>query len=152
MVELESDQRRFILSVFGQGGVGKTTLLKQFRKIASENNFATALSNDEETSVPKVMARLAQQFENQGHKLEKFSERYKVYRQKKQELESDPEAPQGFSAFLGQAVAKGGLRLAKEVPVAGAAMDFVDADAFASQAGEWASYVAKKLTNKDEER
>ena len=140
------------MSVFGQGGVGKTTLLKQFRKIASENNFATALSNDEETSVPKVMARLAQQFENQGHKLEKFSERYKVYRQKKQELESDPEAPQGFSAFLGQAVAKGGLRLAKEVPVAGAAMDFVDADAFASQAGEWASFVAKKLTNKDEVR
>ena len=152
VLSLESDQRRFILSVFGQGGVGKTTLLKQFRKIASENNFATALSNDEETSVPKVMARLAQQFENQGHKLEKFSERYKVYRQKKQELESDPEAPQGFSAFLGQAVAKGGLRLAKEVPVAGAAMDFVDADAFASQAGEWASFVAKKLTNKDEVR
>ena len=149
---LESELRRFFLSVFGQGGVGKTTLLKQFRKIASENNFATALSNDEETSVPKVMARLAQQFENQGHKLEKFSERYKVYRQKKQELESDPEAPQGFSAFLGQAVAKGGLRLAKEVPVAGAAMDFVDADAFASQAGEWASFVAKKLTNKDEVR
>ena len=152
VLSLESDQRRFILSVFGQGGVGKTTLLKQFRKIASENNFATALSNDEETSVPKVMARFAQQFENQGHKLEKFSERYKVYRQKKQELESDPEAPQGFSAFLGQAVAKGGLRLAKEVPVAGAAMDFVDADAFASQAGEWASFVAKKLTNKDEVR
>ena len=151
-LSLESEQRRFILSVFGQGGVGKTTLLKQFRKIASENNFATALSNDEETSVPKVMARLAQQFENQGHKLEKFSERYKVYRQKKQELESDPEAPQGFSAFLGQAVAKGGLRLAKEVPVAGVAMDFVDADAFASQAGEWASFVAKKLTNKDEVR
>ena len=151
-LSLESDQRRFILSVFGQGGVGKTTLLKQFRKIASENNFATALSNDEETSVPKVMARLAQQFENQGHKLEKFSERYKVYRQKKQELESDPEAPQGFSAFLGQAVAKGGLRLAKEVPVAGAAMDFVDTDAFASQAGEWASFVAKRLTNKDEVR
>ena len=151
-LSLESDQRRFILSVFGQGGVGKTTLLKQFRKIAEENNFATALSDDEETSVPKVMARFAQQFENQGHKLEKFSDRYKVYRQKKQELESDPEAPQGFSAFLGQAVAKGGLRLAKEVPVAGAAMDLVDADAFASQAGEWASFVAKKLTNKDEVR
>ena len=27
-LSLESDQRRFILSVFGQGGVGKTTLLK----------------------------------------------------------------------------------------------------------------------------
>ena len=148
----ENDQRRFIFSVFGQGGVGKTTLLGQFRKIAEENNFVPALSNDEERSVSQVMARLALELEKLGHKLDKFSERYKVYRQKKQELESDPEAPQGFSAFLGQAVAKGGLKLAKQVPVAGAAMDFVDADAFASQAGEWTSFVAKKLTNKDEVR
>ncbi|MGB6296331.1 MAG: tetratricopeptide repeat protein [Rivularia sp. (in: cyanobacteria)] len=151
-LSLDNDQRRFIFSVFGQGGVGKTTLLGQFRKIAEESSVVTALTNDEERSVPQAMARLAQHFEKQGHKLDKFGERYKVYRQKKQELESDPEAPQGFSAFLGQTVAKGGLKLAKEVPVAGAAIDFVDADAFASQAGEWTSFVAKKLTNKDEVR
>ena len=151
-LSLDNDQRRFIFSVFGQGGVGKTTLLGQYRKIAEAAKVVTALTDDEERSVPEAMARLAQHFEKQGHKLDKFDERYKVYRQKKQELESDPEAPQGFSAFLGQAVAKGGLKLAKQVPVAGAAMDFVDADAFASQAGEWTSFVAKKLTNKDEVR
>ena len=151
-LSLDNDQRRFIFSVFGQGGVGKTTLLGQYRKIAEGIKVVTALTDDEERSVPEAMARLAQHFEKQNYKLEKFSERYKVYRQKKQELESDPEAPQGFSAFLGQAVAKGGLKLAKQVPVAGAAMDFVDADAFASQAGEWTSFVAKKLTNKDEVR
>ncbi|WP_228060151.1 tetratricopeptide repeat protein [Plectonema radiosum] len=151
-LSLDNDQRRFIFSVFGQGGVGKTTLLGQYRKIAETVKVVTALTDDEERSVPEAMARLAQHFEKQGHKLDKFGERYKVYRQKKQELESDPEAPQGFSAFLGQAVAKGGLKLAKQVPVAGVAMDFVDADAFASQAGEWTSFVAKKLTNKDEVR
>jgi hypothetical protein len=145
----------FIFNIWGQGGVGKSTLLRQFRKLAEECEtppFATALTNDGETTVPEAMGRLAEQLEQQGHKLTQFSERYKVYRQKKQELESDPEAPQGFSAFVGKAIAKGGLGLAKQIPGSGAVTPFLDEEAISSQAGEWTSYVAKKLTNKDEVR
>ncbi len=36
------------------------------------------------------------------------------------------------------------------MPVGGVAFDFVDEDALSNQAGEWASYVAKKLSNKDD--
>lgn len=36
--------------------------------------------------------------------------------------------------------------------MAGVAFDFVDEEAATEQAGEWFSYVAKKLTNKDEVR
>jgi tetratricopeptide (TPR) repeat protein len=102
--------------------------------------------------MPEAMGRLAEQIEQQGHRLTQFAERYKVYRQKKQELESDPEAPQGFSAFVGKAIAKGGLGLAKQIPGSGAVTPFLDEEAISSQAGEWTSYVAKKLTNKDEAR
>ncbi|MEH2406936.1 tetratricopeptide repeat protein [Nostoc sp.] len=147
---LEDDRRCFLFNVWGQGGVGKSTLLRQFRKIADEAKIISAYIDEAEKSVPEVMSRLAEELERQGHKLTQFTERYKVYRQKRQELETDPEAPQGFSAFVGKTVVKTGVRLARRVPVGGAVFDFVDEDALATQAGEWASYVAKKITNKDE--
>ncbi|AVH70202.1 tetratricopeptide repeat protein [Nostoc sp. 'Lobaria pulmonaria (5183) cyanobiont'] len=147
---LEDDRRRFLFNVWGQGGVGKSTLLRQFRKIADEAKIISANIDEAEKSVPEVMGRLAEELERQGHKLTQFTERYKVYRQKRQELETDPEAPQGFSAFVGKTVVKTGVRLARRVPVGGVVLDFVDEDALATQAGEWASYVAKKITNKDE--
>ncbi|MEH2302724.1 MAG: tetratricopeptide repeat protein [Nostoc sp.] len=149
---LEDYRRRFLFNVWGQGGVGKSTLLRQFRKVADEAKIISAYIDEAEKSVPEVMGRLAEELERQGHKLTQFTERYKVYRQKRQELETDPEVPQGFSAFVGKTVVKTGVRLARRVPVGGAVFDFVDEDALATQAGEWASYVAKKITNKDEVR
>jgi hypothetical protein len=151
-LSLEDSRRHFLFNVWGQGGVGKSTLLRQFRKMAESAKIIAAHTDDSEKSVPEAMGRLAEQLEQQNYKLPQFTERYKVYRQKRQELESDPEAPQGFSAFVGKTVAKTGVLLARRVPVGGAVFDFIDEDAVASQAGEWASYVAKKLTNKDEVR
>ncbi|MEH2354448.1 tetratricopeptide repeat protein [Nostoc sp.] len=149
---LEDNCRRFLFNVWGQGGVGKSTLLRQFRKIADETKIISAYIDEAEKSIPEVMSRLAEDLEQQGHKLTQFTEHYKVYRQKRQELETDPEAPQGFSAFIGKTVLKTGVRLARRVPVAGAVFDFVDEDALATQAGKWSSYVAKKITNKDQVR
>ncbi|WP_445637231.1 Tetratricopeptide repeat protein [Nostoc sp. DSM 114161] len=148
----EDDRRCFLYNIWGEGGVGKSTLVRQFRKIAEEAKNITAYIDEAEKTVPEVMGRLAEDLERQGHKLPQFTERYKVYRQKRQELETDPDAPQGFSAFMGKTVVKTGVRLARRVPVGGAVFDFVDEDALATQAGEWASYVAKKITNKDEVR
>ncbi|MEH2162756.1 MAG: tetratricopeptide repeat protein [Nostoc sp.] len=151
-LHVQDTRRRFLYNVWGQGGVGKSTLLRQFRKIAEEAKIISAYIDEAEKTIPEVMGRLAEELERQGHKLTQFTERYKVYRQKRQELETDPDAPQGFSAFVGKTVFKTGVRLARRVPVGGAVFDFVDEDAFATQAGEWASYVAKKITNKDEVR
>ncbi|MBW4672121.1 MAG: tetratricopeptide repeat protein [Cyanomargarita calcarea GSE-NOS-MK-12-04C] len=150
---LEEDSRRFIFNICGQGGVGKSTLLRQFRKIAEEAEIICAYSDETQRGVPETMGRLAQQFEQQGHKLSQFYERYQVYSQKRQELESDPEAPKGFSAFLAQTVAKTGVSVARHiVPGGKVVVDLIDEKAVTSQAGEWASFVAKKLTNKDEAR
>uniref|UniRef100_UPI0039C69EF4 tetratricopeptide repeat protein n=1 Tax=Nostoc sp. CCY0012 TaxID=1056123 RepID=UPI0039C69EF4 len=151
-LSLEDESRRFLFNVWGQGGVGKSTLLRQFRKIVEDTKIITAYIDEAEKSVPEVMGRLAEELERQGHKLTQFAERYKVYRQKRQELETDPEAPQGFSAFVGKTVVKTGVKLARRVPVGGAVFDFVDEDTLVSQGGEWFSYIAKKLTNKDEVR
>ncbi|MDZ7950200.1 tetratricopeptide repeat protein [Nostoc sp. DedQUE09] len=148
----QDDRRRFLFNAWGQGGVGKSTLLRQFRKIADEAKIISAYIDEAEKNVLEVMDRLAEELERQGYKLTQFTERYKVYRQKRQELESDPEAPQGFSAFVGKTVFKTGIHLARQVPIGSVVFDFVDEDALATQAGKWSSYVAKKITNKDEVR
>lgn len=140
----------FLFNVWGQGGVGKSTLLRQFRRIVEEAGFLTAYTSDSDSNVLEVMGRVAEQLEQQGHRLDQFAERYKVYLQKQQELEADPDAPQGFSAFLGKSIAKASLGLAKQVPGSGAITPFLDEEAIATQAGDWASYVAKKIGNKDE--
>ncbi|MDZ8067891.1 MAG: ATP-binding protein [Nostoc sp. DedQUE08] len=147
---VEDNRHCFLFNVSGQGGVGKTTLLRQFRKIADEAKMISAYIDEAEKTIPEVMGRIAEELEQQGYKLTQFSDRYKVYCQKCQELETDPEAPQGFSAFVGKTMVKTGVHLARRVPVGGAVFDFVDENALATQAGEWASYVAKKITNKDE--
>lgn len=150
-----AERNEFIFNLSGQGGIGKTTLLKQFRKIAEAAKQAVAYVNEGAESnrvdnVPEALDRLAADLETQGHTFAAFRERYKVYRQKRQELETDPDAPQGFVAGLGRVVAKAGLGAAKSIPGSGAVLDFVDTNAMADKTGEFAAFVARKLTNKDE--
>ncbi len=96
------------------------------------------------------MERMALELNDQGADMKSFKERYKVYRQRRQELEGDPDAPEGLASFLGRSLAKTGVHLARRAPAVGVAFDFVDEEAFAAQAGEWMSYIAKKVANKDE--
>ncbi|RLC83672.1 MAG: hypothetical protein DRI37_09960, partial [Chloroflexi bacterium] len=148
--ELDDPQRRFVINVSGQGGVGKTLLLQQFHELAEKHGAITAHTDETLEDVPGVMGRIAEHFEKQGHVLKTFAKRYKVYRQKRQELEADPEAPRGFSALLGRTVVKGGLRLARYVPVGSVVADFVDEDTVSGLGGDFAAYIARKITNKDE--
>jgi tetratricopeptide (TPR) repeat protein len=148
--EIDDPRRRFVINVFGQGGVGKTWLLRRFQKLAEEIGAITACADENEEDVSSVMGCIAEQFEAQGHSLKAFAERYKVYHQRQQEIEADPEALQGFPAFLGRTVAKGSLRLVRRVPVGGVVAEFVDEEAFATLAGDFTAYVARKIRNKDE--
>ena len=108
------------------------------------------LTDDAERDVPSTLGRMAEQFAQQGHELKNFSERYRVYRQRRLELEADPDAPQGFSAFLGRSLVKGGMRAARLVPGGDIAAEFIDEESLATQASEWMTFLARKLGNKDE--
>jgi tetratricopeptide (TPR) repeat protein len=147
---VDSDLKRFIFSVSGQAGVGKTSLLRRFRHVSDSFGALSVWTDEAEISIPEVLAHFSTQLEKQGVELKSFNPRYKVYREKRQELEADPEAPQGFPALIGRAIAKGGVRLGRRIPVGGVAFDFVDEDTLTNLMGDVATYVARRITNKDE--
>ena len=144
------DERIFVFNVFGQGGVGKSTLLKRYRELARADAALTALTTDAQTDIIAAMDQLATDFAREDHPLPKFAERYRTYRKLRQELESDPDAPSGFSSLLTRTLVKGGFAFAKSVP-GGGLVDLVDSEAVASKAGDWAEYVARKLRNNTDE-
>jgi tetratricopeptide (TPR) repeat protein len=155
----DPETRANIVAVSGQGGVGKTTLLKEFKRIAEkqEKNIVAYVDEGSLTNpvedVPEALHRLANDFEaqNSNYKFEKFQERYKTYRQKRQELAADPEAPSGIASSLGRLGFKLALGGMKAVPGMGEMMDeFVDRDAFAEKGGEWVTFALKKFRNRDE--
>lgn len=149
---LEDERRRFVINVSGQGGVGKTYLLHRFQQIAADGGAIAAYTDEIEENIPEVMGRIAEQFEAQKSHLDSFSDHYEVYRKLYQKIAADPEAPQGWPSLVVRSVAKGSIRLARRVPVYGVVAEFLDEEATASLAGEFASYVARKIRDSGERR
>ncbi|WP_026732000.1 ATP-binding protein [Fischerella sp. PCC 9605] len=148
---LEDDHRRFIFNVAGAGGVGKSSLLRQFRQIAEHAKLISAYTDELEKSIPEVMSRLAQQLEQQGYKLVRFNESYQAYCQILQELETDCECPQGFSAFVERTLPHKEVYLTQQIPGTDVVLEFADRHVEVTQ-GDWTAYAAKKLASKDELR
>jgi AAA+ ATPase superfamily predicted ATPase len=94
--------RYLIFYITGQGGVGKSTLLNRYREISEGLGFLLSDCNEQQKDVPAVLGCFAQQLSDQGFLLKRFYDRYKTYRQKMDEIESDPKAPQGLAALLGR--------------------------------------------------
>lgn len=140
----------FIFYINGQGGVGKSTLLNRYRDIARESGFVLADCDERQRNVPAVLGRFAHQLAEQGFPLKHFDERYKTYRQKMNEIENDPEAPQGLAAILGRTMVRAAFIGGDLVPVLGKGLELLPRESLETQASEWASYLARKLTSKDE--
>ncbi len=148
-LKMNDANRRRIFTVSGQEGVGKTRLIKEFQRVALEKDALAAAVDEAVEGPPAAMGRIAEQLAEQ-QTFPSFEPRYRVYQQKRKELAPDPEAPSGLAATTGKAVAKIALNLAGEIPIAGALVGAMDRDAVATQAGEWAQYVARKLKNQDD--
>jgi tetratricopeptide (TPR) repeat protein len=121
---------RNIINIYGQGGVGKTWLVRKYEQIAREAGAVTAVIDTGVEDVSQAMDAIARQFEQQSCPLKSFSQRYRTYRQKMQEVESDPDAPSGL-ASLTRTAAKVGLTAARfGVAAGGGGPLFAAADEF----------------------
>jgi len=52
----DDGRRRILFAVHGDGGVGKTLLVKRMSKSAGESGWLTAVANEKAYDVPEVMA------------------------------------------------------------------------------------------------
>ncbi|HEX8475678.1 MAG TPA: tetratricopeptide repeat protein [Pyrinomonadaceae bacterium] len=143
-----------ILSVYGQGGVGKTTLTEQFQRVANDHGVPTALTNEHQNSIPTALSYLAHQLAEGGHKCATFEERYRKYRELKDQIEADPKAPTGILDFAVRSATKIGLRSLNRLPIIGEAKDVLlgaeAEDVIANQANAFTTYIIQKFSNKDE--
>ena len=143
-------RERIVVSVTGEYGLGKTDLLRRFQLTAAANGQGTASAETSGKALPAVLASLAEQLERRGSRLRSFSEQYRTYRHRMSELEADPQAPKGLATLAAGTLAKGGVRAARHIPVAGFAFELVSEEAAATVATEITNYVIAKIGDKDE--
>jgi ABC-type cobalamin/Fe3+-siderophores transport system ATPase subunit len=94
-LELPYEDRKYVWNVYGQGGIGKTTLLKRYLTIASEHGAVTTLTDESQSDILDVMSTASEQLTNQSISLQPFAKRYRVFRQLREQVESDPSLPSG---------------------------------------------------------
>ena len=139
-----------IINIYGQGGVGKTYLSRQYKTFAENNNCLCVYSDEGIKSVLEWMELASKQFNKQDADLSEFDKFYKTYQQETKKLEADPEKPKGTFGNIVRAVVKGTIKEAAKVPGAELLIGFIDQDGLANSLGDWADFVRKKIGNKDE--
>jgi len=160
-LSFENEERKFIFAISGQGGIGKTSLLRRFREIAKNNDALIALTDESFNDLPTVLQRFAEDLEKQGFPLKNFTERYRLYRQKQQDLDNDPDLLR--LRLTGRALEhkKGSiitnpLKSAKDVAANllpfpyNVPLALLNEENLIEHASEWTAQVARKLGNKDE--
>lgn len=147
----DSEEFYNIINIYGQGGVGKTTLLRKYQGLA--RSMDTIVTNVDEgiSSTVDFMFEISKQGKSQGLSFTKFQEKHKKLQQELKKLEEDPNAPKGWLAFLTRMAIKGGLHVTEEfIPGSKLLLEHVDKEGIANHGGELAEYLRKRLTNQDE--
>lgn len=97
-LDLYNDEFLNIFNVFGQGGVGKTTLLNKYLSICKLEGYCTVFVDTEDTNIYEVtetMNFIANALEQQGFSFKRFTKRYREYLQERGKLEAAPNKPKG---------------------------------------------------------
>ncbi|MEK7256263.1 MAG: ATP-binding protein, partial [Bacteroidota bacterium] len=127
---LESEEPDFLLfSVTGEGGVGKSTLLEQFETIATATLPIQTLvvkCEEKHASPAEAMGFVAEKLKEEDFTHKEFEERFKKFRELRQEIESDPKAPHGALEILTKGVTDFAIKSAKSLPGVGVALESLD--------------------------
>ncbi|MGW5721044.1 tetratricopeptide repeat protein [Amycolatopsis sp. NPDC003865] len=149
---LEDQRRRFLFSVHGDAGVGKSFLVNQFQRIAGEQGCATAYTDESVFDIPSVMSGIVRSFARQGDPCKEFTKKSELYHEKRHELDADPATPDGLSSVLTRSAVRIGLRAAEDIPVVGSFAKELDRDAISNQVEKFRAFLSVKLRNQHDVR
>ncbi|MGP4113622.1 tetratricopeptide repeat protein [Streptomyces sp. 4N509B] len=79
---------RYLFHVHGNGGIGKTSLIRQWDQAAREAGAVTVTLSDDVQDPVEAMEAIAGQLARQGLELRTFEKRLRDYRQRRHEVES----------------------------------------------------------------
>ncbi|MFH8795002.1 AAA family ATPase [Streptomyces sp. NPDC017941] len=118
----EDDRHRFLFCVHGPAGVGKTSLLREFGRLARDRGALVARADETADSLPRVLTEVAAQFARQERRLKTLERALAAYRQRAREAAAapppDPGAP-GPSSAGARFAARAGVVGLGMVPVVG---------------------------------
>ena len=143
----DDERRRFLFNIHGDAGVGKTYLTKQLQLLTIGRGALTAYVDETIDDATSAMSVIAEEFGRSGARLSEFEKRAAAYRQRRHELESDPEAPEGFATFLTKTAFIIGFDAARNLPIGGSLLAPVDPAAAADQVNRARMYLARKFSN-----
>ena len=139
-----------ILQISGQPGVGKTTLLGQFRRIAHNHEVLTALADESQTSVGTMLTHLVHQLGEAGLPFQTFEAAYRQCLELQAQLGADPTAPADSPDFAARTAARLGLRRPHRAPTSGDGAEtrlLSEANELAvGQAKDFTAYVEARFT------
>ncbi|MFD9501075.1 tetratricopeptide repeat protein [Streptomyces sp. NPDC060035] len=94
----------FLFHVRGNGGVGKSTLVRQWEAAAREQtSVVTAFVDDDVHDALEAMETVSARLGQQGHPLKRFDKQLATYRQRRHQAESAAPAPQAAPGEPGAA-------------------------------------------------
>lgn len=142
-----------VFAVTGEGGVGKSTLLQQFMNEATSPLINAIVVNCDEKhdSSYLVMGHIANELASKYHiRHKEFDERYKKYRELREEIESDPKAPHGVIDLLAKGVTDFAIKSARAVPGVTPFLEGTNEKAAGETVAELFNYAISRWGNKDE--
>jgi tetratricopeptide (TPR) repeat protein len=139
-------RRRVLFSVHGAAGIGKSFLVRQFRRIATDHGLATGLVTEAAYDLPGAIEALAADL-GPG---KEFAKRLATYRQHRQDLDADPTVPEGLSSLLTRGAVRIGLGIAGEVPGVGVFTKPIDAKSAAEDVDKLRVFLSRKLRSRDD--
>ena len=132
-----------VFSITGEGGVGKTTLLSQFANIAGASKAIAVTCDDRQPSPAQAMGYIAAELARLDITHKEFDDRYKKYRELRDEIENDPKAPRGFVDVMARVGADFAIKSGRQIPGIGTLLEEIDTKAAGEAASQALDYFIK---------
>src|SRR2546429_1290230 len=110
-------RHRFLFNVWGDPGVGKTSLVAQLTQIAREHGALCTCVEHEVFDLPGVLDTIATQLSDQGVRLKGIEDRIHTYHRRRHELDADPRAPEGAALVLARIAMTVTRRAVRDMPL-----------------------------------